>query len=318
LNPVTPSLIEIITLASRRSNWRMQIAPSRGAVALAIEAHHAGRWHPVALPTDPDVVHNDSRLRYSNYALLPYSNRIGHGKIFAVSDKPLPPNWPGISHPIHGLGWLLAWRVAQQDSRDIKLTLNWRGGDAWSWPMRGDQRLRLLGRNVLQMDLRLTNTGTQPMPAGIGWHPYFMADAGATLRTRARLMQVAGSDGIPTGFVDPTCALARGEKTDVRYLSPLDNGFVGWSGEAELSWPQRCGLRMHLQARGALRRHCVIYAPAEKRFFCLEPVSHGNNALALDSKRAAQIGQRWLAPGEALSGSMRWVLKAPKSKGSKM
>jgi aldose 1-epimerase len=310
--------MDILTLANRRSDWRLQLIPSRGGSVLAIEAHHEGQWLPVAHPTGHDALRDDLRLRYSSYALLPYSNRIPHGNVptgYACPTKrPLPSNWPGLTHPMHGLGWLMPWRIAQRcgqkHGRDATLILDWRGGEAWPWPMRGEQRLRLLERKVLQMDLRLTNTGTEPMPAGLGWHPYFMADAGVTLRTRARQMQAAGPDGLPTGLINPPTAIAEGRMADVQSLLQLDNGFVGWCGEAELCWPERHGLRMRLQALGALRRHCVIYTPPGETFFCLEPVSHANNALAQHPLRAAALGQRWLAPGETLSGGMRWILPA--------
>jgi aldose 1-epimerase len=304
-----------LALASRRSDWRIQVAPSLGAAALAIEARHAGQWYPVAHPTSPETLRDDLRVRYSNYALLPYSNRIENGMVPSAygcsSKRPLPPNWPGSPHPLHGIGWQRPWRITQRDGREARLALDWLGGDAWPWPLRGEQRLRLLGRNVLQMDLRLINTGTELMPAGLGWHPYFMADAGATLRTRARWMQAAGPDGLPIGLTNPPVALAQGRKIDIQSLPHLDNGFAGWSGEADLCWPQRAGLHLRLQALGALRRHCVIYRPSGETFFCLEPVSHANNSLALyplRPLRAAALGQRWLAPGEALCGGMRLLL----------
>jgi aldose 1-epimerase len=198
---------DILALGSARSNWRMQLIPSRGGAAIAMEARHNGRWHPITQPTSAEALRDDLRLRYSNYALVPYSNRIADGKVPAAAGHkakhPLPGNWPGLAHPMHGLGWLLPWRVAQQNCRKAVLILDWRGGDAWPWPMQSEQRLRLLGRNVLQMDLRVTNTGTEPMPAGLGWHPYFKADAGVTMRMRARRMQSAGANGLPVGLTSP-------------------------------------------------------------------------------------------------------------------
>jgi aldose 1-epimerase len=307
---MTPS--DILILAGRRSDWRVHLVPSRGAAAVTINARRGGVWYPVAHPTGPQTLHDDLRLRYSNYVLLPYSNRIAYGRLRATSAghslHKLPVNWPGLTHPIHGLGWLQPWRVTQWHGRQARLRLDWPGGDAWPWPLLGEQRLRLLGRNILQMDLRLTNTGAETMPAGLGWHPSFMADAGATLRTQARWIQTAGPDGIPNGLQRPPLALAEGRATSLQSLPHLDNCFGGWSGKAELHWPERQGLRVRLQALGVLRRCCVIYTPPDEDFFSVEPVSHANNALAQNPRRAAALGQRWLAPGQTLSGGMRWVL----------
>ena len=55
-----------------------------------------------------------------------------------------------------------------------------------------------------------------------------------------------------------------------------------------------------LQLRASLP-YLVIFTPPDKPFFCVEPVSHVNNALNMADPLAH--GVRALAPGEAMQAS---------------
>ncbi len=293
------------TLSSRHSRWRLTLAPERGACALGIDARLGATWHTVAHPTSEPAWDADQRLRFSNYALLPYSNRVAFGRLLGEA-APLPPNLAGHPHPLHGIGWLAAWRAAPATGRELRLVLDWPGGPAWPWPLRAEQRLRLLGADVLQFDLSLLHTGsTGRMPAGLGWHPYFRADPQLRLCTQLQSQQVNGVDGLPSGWTEAPEALRRGQPQTLSQLHGLDNAFSGWRGAATLAWP--AGPQLEITAQGALRRHCVLYTPADESFFCFEPVSHANGAFNAQTP-SGRSGLQWLAPGQSLRGGMRWRL----------
>lgn len=298
-------------LHSPRSRWRLQLMPERGGAWLGAEARDAtGQWQPVLQPCPPAAVAADERLRYANYALVPFSNRIAEGQIRAVHSQAwptaLPPNWPGLAHPIHGVGWLQPWAAHARSSRDLTLRLSWPAQPAWPWPFQAWQRIRLLGARTLQLDLGLQNTGPRPMPAGLGWHPAFARRSQLALGLRAALAQRTGSDGLPTGRHDAApAALAFGRLAAADALTGTDCAFDGWAGSARLRWPD---VTLHLKAEGALARRLVIYAPAGADYICLEPVSHLNNALAQSHITAARWGLRWLAPGNSLQARVRLTL----------
>lgn len=306
-----PTVSSSLSLCSSRSRWRLQLVPERGGAWLGADALDAdGQWQPVLLPCPPSVVATDERLRYANYALVPFSNRIAHGQVRAVlaQARPaaLPPNWPGLAHPIHGVGWLQRWAVQAQSPRDATLRLSWPPSPAWPWPFEARQRVRLLGTRTLQLDLWLRNAGPRHMPAGLGWHPAFARRSQLSLALRATSAQCTGSDGLPTGqHDDAPPSLRFGKAAAAESLTGTDCAFDGWRGEARLQWP---GLRLRMKADGALSRRLVIYAPTGADYICLEPVSHLNNALAQSPATAAAWGQRWLAPGDALQARVRLTL----------
>ena len=77
----------------------------------------------------------------------------------------------------------------------------------------------------------------------------------------------------------------------------LDNCFEGWDGTAVLTWPDR---RLTIEADSTFR-HAVVYTPLGESFFCVEPVSHMNDAIN-------HSGMRVLDPGETLRGEIRFRL----------
>ncbi len=301
-----------LSLGSRRSRWRLQLTPARGAAWLGADALDAtGAWQPVLQPCPSSVLTADERLRYANYALLPFSNRIAAGHLRAVQaqarPEPLPPNWPGLAHPIHGVGWLHPWVVDLHAGREASLRLDWPGHASWPWPFVARQRLRLLGERALQLDLSLCNVGRRQMPAGLGWHPAFARRSQLRLALQARSCQQTGSDGLPDGSAGAAPPfLRRGRAEPAESLIGTDNAFDGWTGAAQLQWP---ALRLDMKADGALSRRLVIYAPADADYICLEPVSHLNNALAQTALTAAAWGQRWLSPGMVLRARLRLTLQ---------
>ena len=76
----------------------------------------------------------------------------------------------------------------------------------------------------------------------------------------------------------------------------LDHCFDGWSGEA------RIDDAMHGLQLSASTRHLVVFTPAGSPHFCVEPVSHVNNAIQADDPLAQ--GLVALAPGEQLQAWM--------------
>jgi aldose 1-epimerase len=78
----------------------------------------------------------------------------------------------------------------------------------------------------------------------------------------------------------------------------LDNCFVGWSRRATIDWPE-LGARLVIRAEPPL--DClVVYTPAGRPFFCLEPVSHVTDAFNLAAAGRRDSGMLVLEPGETL------------------
>ena len=85
----------------------------------------------------------------------------------------------------------------------------------------------------------------------------------------------------------------------------VDNGFAGWNGRARIAWPDR-GVAVEVEADPETHFY-QIYAPSPERpYFCFEPVTHPNNALAFPD-RAKELGIRVLKPGEQTTASARFT-----------
>jgi aldose 1-epimerase len=76
----------------------------------------------------------------------------------------------------------------------------------------------------------------------------------------------------------------------------FDHCFDGWKGAARIR-----DEKFSLQLSSNLDR-LVVYTPAEKPYFCVEPVSHVSNAIHMDEPAAH--GLRTVAPGDMLEASM--------------
>jgi aldose 1-epimerase len=78
----------------------------------------------------------------------------------------------------------------------------------------------------------------------------------------------------------------------------LDNCFEDWDGTAVLTWPDR---RITIVATDSIR-HLVVYTPPGQNFFCVEPVSHMNDAI---NRGAMHV----LDAGETLRGEISFGLE---------
>jgi aldose 1-epimerase len=115
-------------------------------------------------------------------------------------------------------------------------------------------------------------------------------------------MWATDAEVMPTARVDADPRLGDGCGLPVADVL-LDNAFAGWRGEATIIWPER-GARLVLDADVPLG-FLVVYSPAGKEYFCVEPVSHCTDAFNLAAQGRADTGMLTLEPGATLSAVMR-------------
>jgi aldose 1-epimerase len=228
------------------------------------------------------------------YPLVPFSNRIGHASlVWQGTQHPLLRNNGDEPHAIHGVGWQRAWEVLDSDATSAMLAYEHRTDAAWPFAFDCSHTLRLTPRG-LEMVLAMTNQSSQPAPAGLGWHPYFVKRPGSRLSFRADSRWEVGADKLPTqrkpsAGIDADCA-----SLDV------DHCFDGWDGTVHLR-----DHAMQVRVRSDLARVVVFTHPARDDV-AVEPVSHVNNAVHLyaSGAPAEQLGLRVLQPGESMVTQM--------------
>lgn len=229
------------------------------------------------------------------FPLVPFSGRIAQGAFrFEQTDVVLPANLPPEPHAIHGQGWQHAWSVVTHNESAAELAFRYERGP-WPWNYEARQRFALQDQQ-LTVALDLTNRSRRPMPAGLGWHPYFLKQD-AVLTAPVTAWWPMNQQRLPSEApeaLDSTAPLRAGQL--VAALD-LDHPFACAPAPVQIRWPAR-GLTVSLQASSNLR-HLVLYTPPDEDFFCVEPVSHVPNAV--NTRLPASVsGLRVLAPDESM------------------
>lgn len=281
-------------LSLRAGRLSLDLAPDSGGsiVRFAI----AGKGD-ILRPTGADALASGKGNNTACYPLVPYSNRIAEGRLAVAGQTiKLAPNWPGQRHPMHGDGWSRAWQVARCDASSAELVYEHDGRLGWPYRYRAHQYFTLHD-DRLSISMNLANLERHAVPAGLGLHPFFVRDADSELTCRTTGVWLTDDEVIPTEHVVLPAAwdFSRPRRIDDVVL---DHCFDGWDGQARLSWPSR-GLTVDLSATDAFR-HLVIFTPFGRPFFCVEPVSHANGAIA----------STHLVADDALTGDITFTVRA--------
>jgi aldose 1-epimerase len=202
-------------------------------------------------------------------------------------------------HAIHGLTWNRRWTVESATATEATLAIEL---PRTEWRMGGRVRQRA---KVTPTGLRLEaeiEAGGEPMPAALGWHPWFLRRGDPRLRVDAAAFQLT-KGMIPTGGsagVEGRTDLRAGPHLGRRRL---DLAYVEARSPAVITWPD---LELTV-AFDPARAPLVVYTPPES--FCVEPLTAAPNALALPARDRRAAGVRELAAGERTSAAMEITLR---------
>lgn len=244
------------------------------------------------------------------FPLVPYVNRIRGGRFtFRGREVTLKPNMAGDPSPLHGQGWLSPWEVEAADERSAVLSFRHEPGE-WPWPYRAVQSVAL-DEGGLSLRLVCHNSGSEPMPCGLGAHPYFPCGAQTRIYTDVESAWTVDDKVLP---VEKVPAEGRYQLWDRPVCARgLDNGFTGWAGIARFEdpdWP----FELELSSPGT--RFFQLYSPPEGGIFVAEPVTHANAALNAPEAEWPELGMRVLEPGEAMGLDMRLDVRSKSARGS--
>ena len=229
--------------------------------------------------------------------LVPWSNRISRGGFsFRGRFHPLEPNLSGEAFPIHGNGFSSPWRTVEQTSASARLRLSSDGPGPFRYEAVVSYALE---GGALTIDLSVTSRAREPLPYGVGLHPWLPRTAATTLLAPAEDIWLEDERHLPTNCVS---VVSRPEWNfgTPHALPPrwINNGFTGWNGSATIFWPER-GLALKIEASPPISRY-VLYSPgAAADFFCFEPVSHAVDAHNLGGG-PEKAGLVVLSPGGTL------------------
>lgn len=246
-----------------------------------------------------------SILDAASFPLVPFVNRV-RGGAFAFRGRQivLAPNMPGDRSPLHGQGWLSTWTVEWQREDEAELLFRHEAGE-WPWDYEARQVFRL-DPEGLSLSLGCRNLSGEPMPCGLGQHPYFPCTSETRLDTDVTHAWTIDEHVLP---VEKVPAAGRYDLKDRPVCGQdLDHGFGGWGGNARMWTP---GLPFEIQMSSPQARFFQLYSPAEGRLFVAEPVTHANAAMNAPEEEWPELGFQVLEPGEEMRLDMRLDVRQP-------
>lgn len=280
-----------------RGPLALRLAPSRGGGIASFTYCAVSRGE---IPVFRGIDETDpSPTALASFPLVPFVNRIRGGTFdFRGRRVTLARNMPPDPSPLHGQGWLAAWDVVRLGEDRAELVYRHESGE-WPWAYEARQVFSLDERG-LTVELSCTNRSAEPMPCGLGQHPYFPCTRATRLDTRVESVWTIDELVLP---VEKVPAAGRYDLRDRLVCGQdLDHGFGGWSGRATIADP---GLPIRIELSSPEARFFQLYSPASGGLFVAEPVTHANAALNAPEEEWAELGLRVLEPGESMSLTMR-------------
>jgi aldose 1-epimerase len=285
-----------VTVSLAAGNFRLELSPCVGGAISAFEAIVAGAPWRILRKCNNRL---ENVLDAACFPLVPYVNRIRGGHfVFRGRAVRLTPNMAGDPSPLHGHGWLRAWRIDRAGAAEARLSFHHERGE-WPWAYDAAQHFAL-DEQGLSATLTCRNASAEPMPCGLGFHPYFECGEETRIDTQVERAWTVDADVLP---VDEVPATGRYGLNDRAVCGQgLDNGFGGWGGAATFrdpAWPYR--LRMSSPNAAFFQ----LYSPSQGGIFVAEPVTQANAALNAPEEQWPRLGLRVLEPGEEMRLDMR-------------
>lgn len=239
----------------------------------------------------------------ANNLLLPWSNRIsGGGFHFGGRFHPIAPNLTGEAYPIHGNGFSTAWAVESAEPAGAELSLTSHGPGPFHYRERASYGLQA---GALTMRIAIVNLAVEPLPFGLGFHPWIVRGTDTQLNAKAEWVVLETSDHLPSSKA-PVSSYPQWDFSERRGLPSkwINNASLGWDGRAAIVCRDR-KLALEVEADPSLAVY-IVYSPSDGAdFFCFEPVTHPVDAHNLSGAPQAN-GLVILQPQASLSATCRF------------
>lgn len=317
---------------------RLVTAPVFGGAIRRLDAKRGGGVVPLMRPTEgvpPTFNHT------ACYAMAPWVNRIHRGRFeWAGREHRLTDDWDdqgGGMNAIHGEMCRGTCQIVEHAAEHVAMRFDSREAGArgerveWPWDYACTITHTLAGAS-LTIGLSLENRSGEPMPAGLGLHPYFLRDLGAgeelilqaaaseqflapwlipTGETRDTQLMRTFRAGAPAADISCDASFTRAAASEVDSPDPL----LPESFLADLRWP-KAGVHIRLSASDAYTQgHVFTRSPTDEHatsfepplpFIAVEPQTSCGNAVTIGQGS----GLRVLEPGGTLDADFTVSLMA--------
>jgi aldose 1-epimerase len=271
---------QVTTLAS--DDVSVTVLPQLGARVHSVSAFGVDLLHTAAAPS----AHRGDPFFWGGYHMAPWCNRLATGPVpVGRRTVDLASNFPD-GTAIHGQVSNAPWEVRDEGLFGIS------GGGA-GWPWTYDVTLRVtVGEATLRLDYALTNTADDPMPAGVGWHPWFRSPSTVRFAARRVFPDNTGTEPQPEPVAGPFAVTGDGPLADGIDATWADIG----DPAVELAWPDGLAATMSTDVADAV---VVAANPAARRATAIEIQTHAPDGLRR-LLGGEPYGMRLLAPGATL------------------
>jgi aldose 1-epimerase len=248
------------------------ILPGLGARLHSLKAFGSNVLRTPARPQH----HREDPFYWGAYHMAPWCNRLRIADGARVGNRAveLEPNFPDGS-ALHGQLFAAPWAIDADGAFSIRSGSH----NGWPWAYTVTLRVSVLGPQ-LRLDYALRNTSDDPMPAGIGLHPWFRSPARVTIPSTKGFPVNACTAAQPqpmTGALDLGSGAELPPNTDATWCELT-------SSTVEVAWPgERIGMAMRAEADDVV---IVGARPA------------GLNTVAVEAQSHAPDGLRRLLRGE--------------------
>ncbi len=342
---VNPEFLSVTALPGRGMNVFQITAylPGRGEVSLLTSPPLATA--AAALNGGPDDQHGNKSFSMGGAFLFPFANRIlgPVTKDRSTGQSTILVKWHGrTAHVLanwHGKlpgAPLVAMHgdMLAAKAKSVQVLSSADGSTAsavYDLPSNGqwfsDNQVKVsleLGSDTVTATIVATNTGRQPEPVGIGWHPYFQLPSGVRANARLHIpasmrVQVNNYDDVfPTGAAQPVMGTPYDFST--AHGAPLpdklvDDSFLGLKRNADgyvvsdiRDLATNYGMRV--TAMTPKIKAIQVYSPVDKSFIALEPQFNYGDPFGSEW-RGDDTGMVTLAPGESVTWKVQLQLFLP-------
>jgi len=276
---------------------RVTLVPEIGGSITECSINRGGQWIPIMRSGEEPLTRSSNA---SSFVLIPYSNRLRDGRFsFEGTEYQLR---DAEKHAIHGDVRDRAWKVLEHTNEKIVLAFHSKDFNDvnFPFPFSAQMTYALEGLNF-SSHIKVTNIGTQSMPIGCGFHPYFnrrLPGSNGEVELQLTVSGVyPGDTPLPTG---PAIPIQPDQDFHVQRALDveLDHCFSGWNRKAVIDWPGS-GIKARIQADPGME-HVILYSPKGKNFFALEPASNANDGFNLFDRGDRNCGVVVLQPGESV------------------
>jgi aldose 1-epimerase len=237
------------------------------------------------------------------YPLLPFSNRVRNARFTHGGRQVALAPHPGAQpHALHGFAHRHPWQATSsgQGRADLRFEHDPNEpGEGWPWAFDARQVFLLDGAGLTH-EIAITNRSREPMPAGLGTHPFFATAPGDRVQFTLDGIWEQDDAGCATRLVPLS---GRDRLFDHVQSEATRTVFgAGFGGIASIQ--RRDGTRVVIET-GAPLDQIVFHVPPGGASCCIEPVSHVTDAFNLAAEGVAATGLRVLAPGETMRAIVR-------------